>query len=79
VYKYFNRFFSLIFSLFLLINLNAFNNSDLILPNTPLSGGYTMTLGQENMSNSTGNVVLVRIALTSGQSISSLSITEASV
>ena len=57
----------------------AFNNSDLILPNTSLSGGYTMTLGEENMSNATGNVVLVRIALTSGQSISSLSITEASV
>ena len=57
----------------------AFNNSDLILPNTSLSGGYTMTLGEENMSNATGNVVLVRIALTSGQSISSLNITEASV
>ena len=57
----------------------AFNNSDLILPNTSLSGGYTMTLGEENMSNATGNVVLVRIALTSGQSISSLNITEAAV
>ena len=31
-----------------------------------LSGGYTMTLGEENMSNATGNVVLVRIALASG-------------
>ena len=30
-----------------------------------LSGGYTMTLGEENMSNATGNVVLVRIALAS--------------
>ena len=38
-----------------------------------------MTLGEENMSNATGNVVLVRIALTSGQSISSLNITEAAV
>ena len=33
-----------------------------------------MSLGEENMSNATGNVVLVRIALTSGQSISTLSI-----
>ena len=57
----------------------AFNNSDLIAPNVSLSGGYTMTLGEENMSNAAGNVVLVRIALASGQSISSLSITEASV
>ena len=57
----------------------AFNISDLIAPNVSLSGSYTMTLGEENMSNATGNVVLVRIALTSGQSISSLSITEASV
>ena len=37
-----------------------------------------MTLGTENMSNATGNVMLVRIALTSGQSISSLSIGVAS-
>ena len=44
-----------------------------------LGGGYTMTLGEENMSNATGNVVLVRIALASGQSVSSLSIAEAVV
>ena len=44
----------------------AFNNSDRIQASTgPLSGGYTMTLGEENMSNATGNVVLVRIALAS--------------
>jgi hypothetical protein len=52
----------------------AFNSGDRILPSTSLSGGYTMTLGSENMSNATGNVVLVRIALSSGQSITSLSI-----
>jgi len=52
----------------------AFNNGDRILSSTALSGGYTMTLGSENMSNATGNVVLVRIALTSGQSVTSLSI-----
>ena len=43
----------------------AFNPSDLIQASTgPLSGGYT-TLGEENMGNATGNVVLVRIALAS--------------
>ena len=57
----------------------AFNNSDRIQASTALSGGYTMTLGEENMSNATGNVVLVRIALASGQSVSSLSIAEAVV
>ena len=36
-----------------------------------------MTLGTENMSNARNNVVLVRIALTSGQSVSALSIGEA--
>ena len=48
----------------------------MIVADTSLSGGYTMTLGGENTSNSTDNVVLVRIALAAGQSISSLSITE---
>ena len=52
----------------------AYNNGDRINASTSLSGGYTMTLGSENMSNATGNVVLVRIALTSGQSVTSLSI-----
>tara|TARA_R100000027_G_C2248260_1_gene93751 strand:+ start:39 stop:2690 length:2652 start_codon:yes stop_codon:yes gene_type:complete len=52
----------------------ASNNGSRILTDTPLSGPYTMTLGEENMTNATGNVVLVRIALNSGQSITSLSI-----
>jgi hypothetical protein len=52
----------------------ASNSGDRILPSTALSGGYTMTLGSENMSNATGNVVLVRIALSSGQSITNLSV-----
>jgi len=39
-----------------------------------LSGSYTMTLGTENMTNATGNVVLVRIALASGDSVTALSI-----
>ena len=57
----------------------AYNNGDRILSSTALSGGYTMTLGSENVSNATGNVVLIRIALTSGQSITSLSIGDAVV
>ena len=52
----------------------AFTGADVIPTGSSLSGGYTMTLGTANLSNATGNVCLVRIALTSGQSISSLSI-----
>ncbi len=52
----------------------ASTGSDRILPNTSLSGSYTMTLGTENLTNATGNVALVRIALDSGQSITSLSV-----
>jgi hypothetical protein len=43
-----------------------------------INSSYTMTLGAENMSNATNNVVLVRIALASGKQITSLSIGEAS-
>jgi len=56
----------------------AFTTGDRILASTALSGGYTMTLGSANMSSATGNVVLVRIALASGQSVSALSIGVAS-
>ena len=56
----------------------AFTSGDRILTGTSLSGGYTMTLGSENMSNATSNVVLVRVALASGETISSLSIGVAS-
>jgi len=56
----------------------AFTSGDRIAASTSLSGGYTMTLGSENATNATGNVVLVRIALTSGQSVSALSVGVAS-
>jgi len=56
----------------------AFTSGDRIQPSTSLSGGYTMTLGSENGSNATGNVILVRIALTSGQSVTALSVGVAS-
>lgn len=52
----------------------ASTGSDVIASSTSLSGSYTMTLGTENLSNATNNVALVRIALTSGQSVTSLSI-----
>ncbi len=44
--------------------------------NTSLSGNYQMTLGIVSTTSATGNVVLVRIALAAGQSVSSLSIVE---
>ncbi len=53
----------------------ASNTGTRIIPNTSLSGSYSMTLGTESLTNSTGNVALVRIALTTGQTITSLSIT----
>jgi hypothetical protein len=52
----------------------ALSTADRILGGTALSGGYTMSLGTENMSNATGNVVLIRIGLSAGQSITTLSI-----
>ena len=52
----------------------ASTGGDVIASSTSLSGSYTMTLGTENLTNATGNVALVRIALTSGQSVTSLSI-----
>lgn len=56
----------------------ASTGADVVPTGSSLNSSYTMTLGSENMSNATGNVVLVRIALSSGQSISSISIGEAS-
>jgi hypothetical protein len=53
----------------------ASTGGDRIQSNTSLSGSYTMTLGTENLTNATNNVALVRIALNSGQSVNSISIT----
>ena len=53
----------------------ASTGSDRIQSNTTLSGAYRMTLGTENLTNATGNVALVRIALNTGQSVNSISIT----
>lgn len=54
----------------------AITGGDIIATNTALSGQYNMTLGAENMSNATNNVVLVRIALDAGQKITTLEIKE---
>ena len=56
----------------------ASTGADVIATGSALNGSFTMTLGSENMSNATGNVVLVRIALASGESITALSVGVAS-
>lgn len=52
----------------------ALTTGDRIQANTALSGGYTMTLGTENMTNATNQVVLIRLALASGQTVTALSV-----
>jgi hypothetical protein len=52
----------------------ANTSGDRIQSNVALSGTFRMTLGTENMSNATGNVCLVRIALVSGQTVTTLGI-----
>ena len=56
----------------------ALTGADVVPTNTSINSSYTMTLGSENISNATNNVVLVRIALASGKEITSISIGEAS-
>jgi hypothetical protein len=56
----------------------ALTGADVVPTGSSLISSYTMTLGSENMSNATDNVVLVRIALATGKEITSLSIGEAS-
>ncbi len=56
----------------------ASTGADVISTGSALNGSFTLTLGSENMSNATGSVVLVRIALASGESVTALSIGEAS-
>ena len=53
----------------------AFNSGDRVVDNTTYSGQeFTFTLGTENATNATGNVVLVRIKLNSGDSVTALAI-----
>ena len=56
----------------------ALTGADVVPLNSAIANvGYTMTLGSQNASNSTGNNILVRIALSSGQTITALSIGDA--
>ena len=53
----------------------ALTGADVIPLNTAISNQrYTMTLGSQNSSNSTGNNVLIRIGLSSGQTLTSVAI-----
>jgi len=56
----------------------AYNGGDRILNDTQLStsNSYTMTLGTENSTSAQDNVILIRIALASGQTVTSLSVGE---
>ena len=57
----------------------ALTGADVIPTGSAISSGYyKLTLGSENMSNATGNVVLVRIGLDGYQTLSSVSIGEVS-
>ena len=56
----------------------ALTGADVVPTGSSINSAYTMTLGSENMSNATNNVVLVRVALASGKQITSISIGEAS-
>ena len=56
----------------------ALTGADVIPTGSTINAAYTMTLGSENSSNSTGNNVLVRIALASGESLTSVSVGVAS-
>ena len=53
----------------------AFNSGDRVIDNTTYSSQeFTFTLGSENGTNATGNVILVRIKLESGDSVTALTI-----
>ena len=56
----------------------ALTGADIIPTGSAINSSYTMTLGSENSSNSTGNNILVRIALASGESLASISVGVAS-
>jgi hypothetical protein len=53
----------------------ALTGADVVPLNSAIANvSYTMTLGSQNSSNSTGNNILVRVALSSGQTITAISI-----
>jgi hypothetical protein len=52
----------------------ALTSADRIVANTALSGNYKFSLGTESLTNATNNVCLVRIALATGQTVTTLGI-----
>lgn len=56
----------------------ALTGADVIPTGSSINAAYTMTLGSANSSNATGNNILVRIALASGQTLTSVSVGVAS-
>jgi len=56
----------------------ALTGADVIPTGSSINNSYTLTLGSENMSNATGNVVLVRIGLDGFQTLNSISVGAAS-
>ena len=56
----------------------ALTGADIVPTGSSINGSYTLTLGSENMSNATGNVVLVRIGLDGFQTLNSISVGVAS-
>ena len=52
----------------------ALTGADVIPTGTGINSSYTMTLGSENGSNATGNNILVRIRLDSGETLTSISV-----
>ena len=53
---------------------NGCGSGALIAANVALSGTFTMTLGTVSLSSATNNVALIRIALASGQTVSTLAV-----
>ena len=56
----------------------ALTGADVIPTGSSINAAYTMTLGSANSSNATGNNILVRIALASGETLTSVSVGVAS-
>jgi len=53
---------------------NGCGSGSLVAANVALNGTFTMTLGNVSLSTATNNVALVRIALASGQTVSTLAV-----
>ena len=52
----------------------ALTGNDVVPTNTNINNNFIMTLGSENMSNATNNIILVRIGIEAGNDITTLAI-----